>query len=87
MKYKLNEDKVLFTELENEGVLFNITTNEYFNVNETFKEVLSGFEDNKTTEEIKDMLLKTYDVSEKEAQNSIEEVVNYLKERNYIITL
>lgn len=87
MNYKLNEEKVLFTELENEGVLFDIATNEYFNVNETFKEILSGFEDNKTTEEIKDVLLKTYNVSEKEAQSSIEEVVNYLKERDYIITV
>ena len=48
MTYKLNAQKILFTQLGDEGVLYDTQTNEYISLNETFFKILKGVEDSLT---------------------------------------
>ena len=44
---KINSEKVLFTQLGDEGVVYLIDTNEYLSLNETMYAILKGVEQGK----------------------------------------
>lgn len=73
--YRINTEKVLMTELGNEGVAFVIDKNEYLSLNETMFSILKGVKNEKSVEEITTILTTEYDVDvaecRKEVENSI----------------
>jgi hypothetical protein len=62
MQYKINNDRILFSPLDQEAVVFDKETNEYLSLNETmffiFKEIGNGL----TAEQIQEKLLEVYEV-------------------------
>ena len=47
MNYQINTDKILFTQLGDEGVVYGIETNESLTLNETYFKILQGVEQGK----------------------------------------
>ena len=56
MSYQFNTTDILITQLGDEGVAFNSTTNEYFSLNETSFKILKGIENNVSIEDIRKQL-------------------------------
>ena len=44
--HNINSEKVLFTQLGDEGVLFHLETNEYFSTNESLTKIVLGLQNN-----------------------------------------
>lgn len=82
--YKVNENRFLFTEIDDEGVLFDVESNEYLNLNSTFCSIFKYLRENMGLHEIKDLLMKEYSVSEKECEEDLMESVELLKEKGLI---
>lgn len=76
MKYKLNTEDILITQLGDEGVAFNSITNEYFSLNETSFKILKDIENGLSFRDICDHLKNEYEVPatdcEKEVNNTIQ---------------
>lgn len=85
MVYKLNNEKVLFTQLGDEGVLFDIEKNEYISLNETFFKILKYAEEGLESSGIVKKLQEEYDISELECTREVEQALDTLKERNFFI--
>ena len=84
MKYKINPEKVLFTQVGDEGVLYDIESNEYISVNETLFRILRGLAAGLTTEDIIRQLCDEYEVSEKRCSDEVMAVVEKLVSKNLI---
>lgn len=87
MNYQINTDKMLFTQLGDEGVVYGIETNEYLTLNETYFKILQGVEQGKTQAEIVTQLCQEYDIAEKDCQIEVVEALQKLAEKGYIGTL
>jgi hypothetical protein len=85
MTYKLNTQKILFTQLGDEGVLYDTQTNEYISLNETFLKILKGVEDSLTNEQIVKNLCDEYRISEENCKQEVMNALSKLVEKEYII--
>ena len=85
MTYKLNTQKILFTQLGDEGVLYDIQTNEYISLNETLFKILKGVEDRLTNEEIVKKLCDDYIISEENCKQEVMNTLSELLEKDYIL--
>lgn len=85
MAYKLNNEKVLFTQLGDEGVIYDMESNTYISLNETSFKILRYVEEGKETGDIVDQLCREYLISEEECTKEVEEVLDKLKERGYLL--
>ena len=83
--YKLNSEKVLFTQLGDEGVVYDIEKNEYISLNETFFKILKGIEQGNELEIIVNNLCQEYVISEDECTMEVNEALQKLAEKKYII--
>lgn len=84
MKYQLNAEKILFTQLGDEGVVFDTEKNEYISLNETFFKILKGVEEGLTTEQIVIKLCDEYAISEEDCKQEVEKALTRLVEKDYI---
>lgn len=84
MKYQLNAEKILFTQLGDEGVVYDTEKNEYISLNETFFKILKGVEEGLTTEEIVTKLCNEYAISEEDCKQEVEKVLTLLVGKDYI---
>jgi hypothetical protein len=82
--YTINAEKVLFTQLGDEGVLFNVDTNEYFSTNETLTKIVLGLQKNLNNTEIVQNLLQEFDIDEATCQLSVHNAIQVLKEKGFI---
>lgn len=82
--YKINEEKVLFSQLDEEGVFFDIEKNEYLSLNQTFTSIFLYLQEGLGTQEILTKLLEEYEVEEIECQLALEKVLNQLMEYKFI---
>lgn len=82
---KINTEKILFTQLGDEGVVYDTENNEYVSLNETFFKILKGIEEAKDADSIVKSLCEEYDISEEECKTEVQEVLKTLTERKYII--
>jgi len=82
--YTINAEKVLFTQLGDEGVLFNVDTNEYFSTNETLTKIVLGLQNNLNNTEIVQNLLQEFDIDEATCQLSVHNAIQVLKEKGFI---
>lgn len=85
MAYHLNSDKILFTQLGDEGVLYDIEKNEYVTLNETFFKILTGLESGKNREEICETLCSEYAISTADCLMEIDEVMSQLMQRGFLM--
>ncbi len=81
---KINKDKVLFTLLGEEGVIFDTENNKYFTLNETSVRILRGFEDGKDEEAIVKDFLDEYDIAEETCKNEVQETIKLLVSKGYL---
>lgn len=85
MKYQINTDKVLFTQLGDEGVVFDTEKNEYISLNETLFKILKGVEQGHSLEAIVNHLCQEYDISEENCTAEVNKALQKLAEKKYII--
>ena len=85
MKYQLNAEKILFTQLGDEGVVFDTEKNEYISLNETLFRILKGVEQGQNLEVIVNSLCQEYDISEEDCTAEVSEALQKLAEKKYII--
>lgn len=82
--YQINSEKILFTLLGEEGVLFNVEKNEYFSTNETLTKIVLGLQNNLSSNEIVQNLLEEFDIDETTCQQSVHNAIQLLKEKGFI---
>jgi hypothetical protein len=82
--HTINAEKVLFTQLGDEGVLFNVESNEYFSTNETLTKIVLGLQNHLTQTEIVENLLEEFDIDESTCQQSVHNAIQVLKEKGFI---
>jgi len=85
MTYKLNTQKILFTQLGDEGVLYDIHTNVYISLNVTLFKILKGVEDCLTDEQIVKKLCDDYNISEENCRQEVMNTLSQLMEKDYIL--
>ena len=82
--YKINTENILFTQLGEEGVVYDIENNEYQSLNETSFKILKSIENGLTEDEILNELLEEYEIEEDECRSEIKEVIEEFLEKNII---
>ena len=82
--HTINSEKVLFTQLGDEGVLYHIEKNEYFNTNETFTKIILGLENNLSLDQIVESLMTEFEIDKETCQNSVEKALKILEEKGFI---
>ncbi len=80
----INSDKILFTQLGDEGVVYGIEKNEYVTLNETFFKILQGIEQGKNEADIVATLCQEYNISEADCQKEVTEAIGQLLDKGYI---
>ncbi|NVJ87806.1 MAG: PqqD family protein [Algoriphagus sp.] len=80
----VEENRFLFTQLGEEGVLFDTKSNEYFNLNSTLTSIFNFLGEGLSLEELKAKLMEEYDVSEQQCNEDLEEAIAILKEKGLI---
>lgn len=84
MTYKLNTQRILFSQIGDEGVLYDTQVNEYVTLNETFFKILKSVEENLTTEQIVKNLCNEYHISEDNCKQEVQKALSKLREKEYI---
>ncbi|WP_209329431.1 PqqD family protein [Lunatimonas salinarum] len=82
--FQVNEDKVLFTQLDDEGVLFDVENNQYLNLNPTFCSIFKYLSEGDGLQGIKLKLIEEYDVDEDTCESQLIKSINLLLEKGYI---
>lgn len=84
MFYQINEEKVLFSQLDDEGVLYDLEKNQYLSINQTFTSIFLLIQDGLGTQEILVKLLEEYDVGKVECEIELAKVIEDLNQLNFI---
>lgn len=84
MTYHLRDDRALFTPLGDEGVLFDVETNKYHNLNITATRVLSGVKEGKPLADILQALLTEFDVPQDVCEREVANLLADLQKRGYV---
>jgi hypothetical protein len=82
--YKVNTERILFTNLDDEGVIFDIEKNTYFNLNPTFCLIFSLLTEGRSVEEVKTQLMVDYNVNEEICESSLTESIQTLIQKGFI---
>lgn len=82
--HAFNSEKVLFTQLGDEGVLFQVETNEYFSTNETFTKIVLGLQNQLTSEQIIEGLRFEFEIDEASCKKSVDQALKTLVEKGFI---
>ena len=80
------KDNFLLKEIAGDYVIIpisnqNLDTTKIFNINETGAFIFKALKDNKTPLEIKDLMKKEYEATDRELLNDINEFINLLKKK------
>jgi Coenzyme PQQ synthesis protein D (PqqD) len=84
MIYQLNNEKILFTQLGEEGVIYDTEQNEYMTLNETFFKILKSVENGLSTLQIVKNLCEEYDISEENCLKEVNKALAKLREKGYL---
>jgi hypothetical protein len=82
--HTINAEKVLFTQLGDEGVLFNVVSNEYLSTNETFTKIVLGIQNQMNVEQIVENLLEEFDIDSASCRNSVNNSIKILQDKGFI---
>lgn len=84
MKLKPNDD-VVFTEFDGgDGILVDLKTKKYFQMNVTATEIWQGLDKGKTRDEIINSIINEYDVMPHHAALSVQRLIATLQEFNLV---
>lgn len=84
MNYQIKTDKILFTQLGNEGVVYAVEKNEYVALNETYFKILQGIENGKSQPEIVATLCQQYDISAADCAREVQTALAQLVEKGFV---
>lgn len=87
MTYKVNSDKILFTQLGDDAVVYDIENNAYLSMNATFSAIFQGIQAGKDTDAIIAGLLDEYDIDEDTCRNQVLNSIEILKDKGFITAL
>lgn len=82
--YTINADKILFTQLGDDAVVYDIENNAYLSMNATFSSIFQGLQDGLDTEGIIARLLHEYDVEEEVCRTQVKQSIDILLEKGFI---
>ena len=82
--YEINIDRILFTHIGDEGVVYDIEKNEYINFNETLFQILIYIQDGKSKADIVKGLLSQYSVTLDSCMADVSEAILEMEGKNYI---
>ncbi len=82
--YQINEEKVLFSKLDEEGVFFDIEKNQYLSLNQTFTSIFLYLQQGLGSQELLAKLLEEYEVEEEECKKELNNVIEKLVEMNFV---
>ena len=85
MRYKINEDRVMFSPLGSEAVVFDREKNEYITLNETMFTIFKSISNNEDIDSIQKKLMDNYEVDSIACSNAIETAINSLVERGFVL--
>jgi hypothetical protein len=85
MQYQINTQKVLFTQLGDEGVVYQTDTNEYLTLNETMFKILKGIENGQTEADIVAQLQAEYNITEAECRTAVRQALQSMAEKAIIV--
>lgn len=83
-KYLLNTEKVLFTPLEEEGVLYAIEDNKYISLNTTYTSIVQYIAEGLEYNAIVAQLINEYEVEQKLCEEQLMTVLEDLIAKDYI---
>ena len=86
MNYKINTDKILYSQVGEDGVIYDLIDNEYVSINETFFKIIKSIEEGKTKQEIVAALCEEYNISEADCLTSVDKAIKQLEEKAFIKT-
>lgn len=82
--YQINEERVLFSQLDEEGVLFDIEKNQYLRLNQTFTSIFLYLQQELSSKDILAKLLDEYEVEEEECKRELVAALSQLVETKFI---
>lgn len=85
MKYNINFNKILISQVGEDGVIFDLENNSYMSLNETFFRILKGIEAGDTEIQIIQNLCEEYEVSTEECTEEVQHAIQQLLQKNYIV--
>ncbi|TFV97392.1 PqqD family peptide modification chaperone [Algoriphagus kandeliae] len=83
-QFVLKEDKFLYSKIEDEGVLFDLESNEYLRLNTSLNSIFKYLGERLSLAEIKKRLMEEYEVSEEECEDGIREAIDLLKKKGLL---
>lgn len=84
-KYVFNEANVLLTQLGEEGIAYDIESNEYFTLNETLFSIADGIKNNLSIDAILVRLLSEYEITEELCRTEVSKGIELLLEKKIIL--
>jgi hypothetical protein len=84
MTFKVNSDKILFTQLGDDAVVYDIENNTYLSMNATFSAIFQGIQSGKDTDAIVAGLLEEYDIDEVTCREQVLNSIEILKDKGFI---
>lgn len=83
-KFKVNADKILFTQLGDDAVVYDIENNAYLSMNATLSSIFQGIEEGMDSGTIIGNLLEEYDVKEEVCRTQVKDSLDILLEKGFI---
>jgi Coenzyme PQQ synthesis protein D (PqqD) len=84
MAYQISADKILHSQVGEEGVVFDLEKNDYITLNETFYKILQGIEAGKTQAAIVSDLCVEYAISETDCSASVDRAIGELVQKGFV---
>lgn len=86
MNYSINSEKIIFSQLGSEGVLYDKNDSTYFTLNETTVKILKGIENRTSLETIVHQLCQEYTIDEQACMKEVNTLILELLTKEYIRT-
>ena len=84
-KYKLHND-VLLTDVDDEMVLLDMRSGQYYGLNTVGSEVLKLINEGKSLDDAKTEICQRYQIDKQTAHDDISELITELKQQNLLVT-
>jgi hypothetical protein len=85
MNYKINEERILFSQLGDEAVIFDKKNNEYVTLNETMFKIFESISNGNSLEIIKESLINEFEVDEETCTSAIETSIKSLVDKEFLL--
>ncbi|MFC3809209.1 PqqD family protein [Lacihabitans lacunae] len=85
MNYIINEERILFSQLGDEAVIFDKKNNEYVTLNETMFKIFESISNGNSLETIKESLLNEFEVDEETCVLAIESSIKSLVDKEFLL--